>query len=185
MNFVDLTKPAEILCVNLPRRSLLVMSGKPRYAFTHGIVSRKSDIIAKEDNKLITRPRQERVSLTFRKSIQDPCSCIYAKYCPAQSQQKIGDENANQLEKLHVHEVYEQIAGHFSETRHKPWPKVMEFLGNHLQSGDILVDIGCGNGKYLGHVPNVFQIGLDYSRNLLNFVTAKGKRALYLTRKGV
>ena len=135
------------------------MTGKTRYAFTHGIVSRKTDIILTDGNKLITRPRNERISLTFRKSIDYSCTCPYAKYCPAQNQQKIGDENANQLEKLHVHEVYEQIAGHFSETRHKPWPKVMEFLQAHLQSGDILVDIGCGNGKYLGHLSNVFQIG--------------------------
>ena len=154
------------------------MSGKPRYAFTHGIVSRKSDIISTEDNKLITRPRNERISLTFRKSVQDPCSCEFPKHCPAQGQSKIGDENANQLEKLHVHEVYEKIAEHFSETRHKPWPKVMEFLQTHVKCGDVLVDIGCGNGKYLGHLPNVFQIGLDYSRNLLNFVTAKGCQAI-------
>ena len=25
-------------------------------------------------------------------------------------------------------QVYEEIAGHFSETRHKPWPRVLQFL---------------------------------------------------------
>ena len=25
-------------------------------------------------------------------------------------------------------QVYEEIAGHFSETRHKPWPRVTQFL---------------------------------------------------------
>ena len=39
---------------------------------------------------------------------------------------------AIQLEKMHVHSVYEEIADHFSETRHKPWPKVMDFLNSKL-----------------------------------------------------
>lgn len=45
--------------------------------------------------------------------------------------------------------MYEKIAGHFSSTRHTPWPCIVEFL-KALPSGSIVADIGCGNGKYLG-----------------------------------
>ena len=45
---------------------------------------------------------------------------------------QIGNSAAIKLEKLHVHSVYEEIAEHFSETRHKPWPKVMDFLDSKL-----------------------------------------------------
>ena len=44
--------------------------------------------------------------------------------------------------------MYDEIAPHFSETRHTPWPKVKHFVEN-LQPGSFLLDAGCGNGKYL------------------------------------
>ena len=40
------------------------------------------------------------------------------------------------------------------------------------------VDVGCGNGKYLGHLKNAYQLGLDYSRNLLTFVQNKNLEAV-------
>ena len=53
------------------------------------------------------------------------------------------------MEKEHVYDVYEKIAPHFSNTRYKPWPRVEQFL-NSLPQGSIVLDVGCGNGKYLG-----------------------------------
>lgn len=54
----------------------------------------------------------------------------------------------SQYEFENVHKVYDEIAGHFSETRHSPWPQVTDFIET-FPIGSILVDIGCGNGKYL------------------------------------
>lgn len=51
-------------------------------------------------------------------------------------------------EQTHVHTVYETIAPHFSSTRHKPWPLVTAFLAS-LPPGSLVLDAGCGNGKYL------------------------------------
>lgn len=59
------------------------------------------------------------------------------------------DKEASQLEQEYVHRVYEEIAGHFSSTRHTPWPHIVTFLKD-LPSGSLVADIGCGNGKYLG-----------------------------------
>lgn len=56
---------------------------------------------------------------------------------------------ASQLEQDYVHRVYEEIAEHFSSTRHTPWPRVVEFLKS-LPCGSLVADVGCGNGKYLG-----------------------------------
>lgn len=70
-------------------------------------------------------------------------------------------------EQQHVHEVYEQIASHFSSTRYKPWPIIERFLKN-LPDGSVGLDIGCGNGKYLAVNPNVFILGSDRSSNLIN-----------------
>ena len=60
------------------------------------------------------------------------------------------DCKAQQLERAHVHSVYEEIAQHFSDTRHSPWPKVLTFMDS-ISPGGVLIDVGCGNGKYLGH----------------------------------
>ena len=38
------------------------------------------------------------------------------------------------------------------------------------------MDVGCGNGKYLGLHQNTFQLGLDYSRNLLGLVQQNKKQ---------
>ena len=189
MNFVRLDDPdRKTITINLPPRSLMIMSDEARYIYTHGIVPRNSDIINSNRNNqhiLTLRNRGERVSLTFRKSLSVPnCTCPFPLHCPAQEKNsslvdKLDNSTAIQLEKLHVHTVYEEIAGHFSETRYKPWPKVMNFLDAKLsQPGAILVDVGCGNGKYLGHHKNAFQLGLDYSRNLLTFVQQKNQEAL-------
>ena len=60
------------------------------------------------------------------------------------------DSKAEALEIAHVHKVYEEIADHFSHTRHSPWPQVLTFIDS-LSPGGILIDVGCGNGKYLNH----------------------------------
>jgi tRNA (uracil-5-)-methyltransferase TRM9 len=69
-------------------------------------------------------------------------------------------------EEQHVHEVYEQIASHFSSTRYKPWPIVEAFVQS-LSPGSVGLDVGCGNGKYLTVNQDVFIIGSDRSSNLV------------------
>jgi alkylated DNA repair protein alkB family protein 8 len=50
-----------------------------------------------------------------------------------------------EIEKRHVHQVYDAIAMHFSATRFAKWPKVAQFLEG-LPGGSLVVDAGCGNG---------------------------------------
>ncbi|RHZ55664.1 tRNA (carboxymethyluridine(34)-5-O)-methyltransferase [Aspergillus thermomutatus] len=68
-------------------------------------------------------------------------------------------------EAKNVHEVYQQIAEHFSSTRYKPWPIVERFLKG-LAPGSIGLDVGCGNGKYLSVNKDVFIVASDRSENL-------------------
>ena len=83
---------------------------------------------------------------------------------------KEGDEL---YEKSHVHEVYQQIAPHFSSTRFKPWPLVERFLKG-LPDGSIGLDVGCGNGKYLTVNRNVFIVASDHSVNLVVIASQHG-----------
>ncbi|KAL0092663.1 S-adenosyl-L-methionine-dependent methyltransferase [Phycomyces blakesleeanus] len=82
-------------------------------------------------------------------------------------------ENEQDYEQSHVHEVYEVIATHFSDTRYKPWPVVEKFL-TELPTGSIGADVGCGNGKYIGVNPNVLVLGSDRSSNLIKIVNERG-----------
>jgi tRNA (uracil-5-)-methyltransferase TRM9 len=81
-----------------------------------------------------------------------------------------------EYEQEHVHEVYEQIASHFSSTRYKPWPIVESFL-RALEPGAIGLDIGCGNGKYLTVNPDVFIVGSDRSSNLVEIANQHEPRS--------
>lgn len=73
-------------------------------------------------------------------------------------------------EEQHVHEVYEQIASHFSSTRYQAWPIVKSFMQSR-EPGSIGIDVGCGNGKYLAVNKDIFIIGSDRSSNLVSIAT--------------
>ncbi|KAH6621323.1 S-adenosyl-L-methionine-dependent methyltransferase [Chaetomium sp. MPI-SDFR-AT-0129] len=76
------------------------------------------------------------------------------------------EADAEAYERTHVHGVYEAIAPHFSATRYKPWPTVGSFLHSRA-AGAVGLDVGCGNGKYLGVNRDVFMVGSDRSPSLI------------------
>ncbi|KAM0892337.1 hypothetical protein ACQ4PT_025834 [Festuca glaucescens] len=77
------------------------------------------------------------------------------------------------IEKKYVHRVYDAIAPHFSSTRFAKWPKVAGFL-NSLRPGSVVLDTGCGNGKYLGFNPECFYVGCDISPPLIEICAGRG-----------
>uniref|UniRef100_A0A7C9AVZ5 Methyltransferase type 11 domain-containing protein n=1 Tax=Opuntia streptacantha TaxID=393608 RepID=A0A7C9AVZ5_OPUST len=82
-----------------------------------------------------------------------------------------------EIEKTYVHRVYDAIAPHFSSTRFAKWPKVSAFLGS-LPQGSLVLDAGCGNGKYLGLNSDCFFIGCDISTPLVNICTDRGHEVM-------
>ncbi|KAH8037328.1 hypothetical protein HPB51_009883 [Rhipicephalus microplus] len=73
--------------------------------------------------------------------------------------------------------VYENIAEQFSDTRYKQWPRVAEFLDS-LEQGSLLLDAGCGNGKYLTHHSKLVKLGFDRSQGLCNICRQRGLEVL-------
>ncbi|XP_036331330.1 alkylated DNA repair protein alkB homolog 8 [Rhagoletis pomonella] len=165
--------------LKLLRRSMLVMSGASRYDWTHGITPRTLDVVPTESGLTVTK-RSQRISLTFRRLRRGPCDCAFPTLCDTRLNVRndtnpvISDAVAVRLEELNVHSVYERIAPHFSETRHTPWPRVTEFLRS-FPTGSILLDIGCGNGKYLQCNSNALTIGCDRSGGLLTACLERAK----------
>ena len=84
------------------------------------------------------------------------------------------EAEAEAYERANVHNVYEAIAPHFSATRYKPWPAVAQFL-HAQQPGYVGLDVGCGNGKYLGVNKNTFMVGSDRSANLVSHANERVK----------
>ncbi|RXM91054.1 putative tRNA methyltransferase 9-like protein [Acipenser ruthenus] len=83
------------------------------------------------------------------------------------------EKEASQLERDHVHSVYEKIAPHFNDHRYKAWPKVRQFLLDQ-EPGSIIADIGCGNGKYLHINRESFKMGCDYCLPLVDLARGHG-----------
>ncbi|XP_044953055.1 tRNA (carboxymethyluridine(34)-5-O)-methyltransferase isoform X1 [Hordeum vulgare subsp. vulgare] len=88
-----------------------------------------------------------------------------------------GVQSTPDIEKKYVHRVYDAIAPHFSSTRFAKWPKVAGFL-NALRPGSVVLDAGCGNGKYLGFNPECFYIGCDISPPLIEICAGRGHEVL-------
>lgn len=181
---MDFKRENKKVGVLLPPRSLLVMSGEGRYAWSHGISPRHNDVVG-NSNGVTTQPRGTRVSFTFRKVRKGDCPCSFPKYCDTREHSAtilIDNKVAPEIENSYVHDVclpenilqtsficfqkmisliytqvYEQISSHFDETRHKRWPNVSKFLET-LNFADILLDVGCGNGKYLHKEKHIFKV---------------------------
>jgi len=96
---------------------------------------------------------------------------------PAVTITTVSAERPQQYEDKHVHDVYDEIAPHFSSTRYKPWPIIAAFLSS-LPPGAVGLDSGTGNGKYLPlpleNPGRIWTIGLDRSRNLLEIARRAG-----------
>ncbi|CAK7347077.1 unnamed protein product [Dovyalis caffra] len=86
-------------------------------------------------------------------------------------------QSTPEIEKKYVHRVYDAIAPHFSSTRFAKWPKVATFL-NSLPSGSLVLDAGCGNGKYLGFNPDCTFVGCDISEPLIKICADRGHEVL-------
>ncbi|KAJ0963234.1 hypothetical protein J5N97_028356 [Dioscorea zingiberensis] len=81
------------------------------------------------------------------------------------------------IEKKYVHSVYDAIAPHFSSTRFAKWPKVAGFI-NSLKPGSVILDVGCGNGKYLGLNPDCLYVGCDISPPLIDICARRGHEVI-------
>lgn len=176
MEFKDAANSARVAPVLLPRRSLCLIQGDSRYRWKHGIVNRQYDVCPRT-NRLL--PRQQRVSITFRKIRRQPCRCDYKEYCDWDRNGEMAVPSApvaaRALEGSYVADVYERIAPHFDETRHAMWSGVKRFLDS-IPIGSLLYDIGCGNGKYLLPERNdgLIKIGADRCLGLCEIAAGKG-----------
>lgn len=83
--------------------------------------------------------------------------------------------SATDIEMRHVHEVYDTIATTFDATRVCWWNAVRQFL-NGLPLRAMVLDNGCGNGKYQRFPrPDLCWFGSDMCLNLLKLAAHRHK----------
>ncbi|KAK8809537.1 hypothetical protein WA158_000480 [Blastocystis sp. Blastoise] len=95
-----------------------------------------------------------------------PCPCMYPDQCDEKIVEEAANNKPTSMETNFVHDVYDMIAPHFSSTRFSHWPGVISFL-NSFNQGSVLLDVGCGNGKYIGCGEGIYIEGCDRSIGLL------------------
>ncbi len=74
---------------------------------------------------------------------------------------------------MNIEEFYDIIAEEFDKTRVRHWSCVVSFL-NSFCSNSLILDIGCGNGKYLNYRNDLYMKGIDISGNLVKICNNKG-----------
>jgi ubiquinone/menaquinone biosynthesis C-methylase UbiE len=74
----------------------------------------------------------------------------------------------NSIQSIYVKDVYEQIGTHFSATRNgDKWSYVTDFIKS-INPNSLLIDLGCGNGKYIDTRRDIQYIAMDNCDTLLN-----------------
>jgi ubiquinone/menaquinone biosynthesis C-methylase UbiE len=79
--------------------------------------------------------------------------------------------------------MYSPIAKHFDETRYKPWPGVVQFL-NSLKPHTSVLDLGCGNGKYLSVRSDLDLHACDICPELVDIAKTKHPQVSFLVCNG-
>ncbi|CAL4128276.1 unnamed protein product, partial [Meganyctiphanes norvegica] len=184
MDFREVSEDGQHYAVYLPPRSLCIMSGPARYIWSHGICPRMTDVVPSVSG-LHLHSRKERVSFTFRKIRSGECPCEHTKVCDSFIRNQLENfdkdndsgsidiKSAWELEHQHVQKVYDQIAPHFSQTRHKPWPRVLQFI-YLLYKGSFLLEVGCTGTKKIPLLPKTWSLGCDTSVELLKICQDRG-----------
>ena len=68
--------------------------------------------------------------------------------------------------------IYKHIADHFDDTRFCHWNAVKDFL-NNIPTKSIVLDAGCGNGKYISVRKDIIFLCFDITKELLNIAANK------------
>jgi len=85
---------------------------------------------------------------------------------------KLEDLSSSKIENEYVLKVYEQIASHFDSTRYLIWPKIREYV-SQIPAGNLIVEVGCGNGKNLCYNKGCYHLGIDICSSMINICSSK------------
>ncbi|VWU50629.1 methyltransferase, putative, partial [Hepatocystis sp. ex Piliocolobus tephrosceles] len=184
MSFLDMRTENKVNML-MPKNTLIRISGQLRYELLFGIPKKKKifleDSVVERKNSylLIFRFINENNLDSMLMQKQKKEIVKDAKQNNECTSININDYTSENLEKKYVLDVYNQIAKHFCYTRYKSWNNVERII-NEEKEGNLIMDIGCGNGKNAKLSSKYFFIGLDFSFYLLKLAKKKSNSDLFL-----
>ncbi|MHA1376903.1 MAG: class I SAM-dependent methyltransferase [Candidatus Helarchaeota archaeon] len=82
--------------------------------------------------------------------------------------------------KLRIKEAFDQISEIWDRVRRQPWRDLVDFIEKHqfLDNCDIVLDIGCGNGRHTNLMANSCRVsvGLELSSEILKIARQNYKK---------
>jgi len=82
------------------------------------------------------------------------------------------------LEQENVHKVYRAIADHFSNTRFNQWQWITDFINETAKPGNLVLDIGCGNGRNMEGYDKNQVYGIDTCPEFVEICNERGYQVL-------
>ena len=82
------------------------------------------------------------------------------------------------LEQEKVHKVYSAIADHFSNTRFNQWQWITDFINETAKPGNLVLDIGCGNGRNMEGYDKNHVYGIDTCPEFVEICNERGFQVL-------
>jgi len=79
---------------------------------------------------------------------------------------------ATDYENNYVKKSYELISDEFDKSRYNVWPSVKQFL-DKLNSNDLVLEVGCGNGKNMLYRKDLNMHGIDFTDSLIEICKSK------------
>ncbi|ANQ07022.1 Uncharacterized protein PCOAH_00014240 [Plasmodium coatneyi] len=184
MSFLNIRNETKTNLI-VKKNTLIRIKGRRRYELIFGIPKKKTiplegEIMRRKDSYLmifrfIDEPSVKKM-LTQKHRNQKVKDEPQEKSCVSV---EVGKYNSDKIERKYVLDVYNKIAQHFCYTRYKSWNNV-ENLINEEQEGNLIIDVGCGNGKNVQVSSKYFFIGLDFSWHLLKLAQKKWNSDLFL-----
>lgn len=82
------------------------------------------------------------------------------------------------LEQENVHKVYRAIADHFSNTRFNQWHWITDFINETAKPGNLILDVGCGNGRNMEGYDKNQVYGIDTCPEFVEICNERGYQVL-------
>ncbi len=78
-----------------------------------------------------------------------------------------------------LREDYNSLAPSFSRTRDSLWPE-LKFLFDRARSGEKVLDLGCGNGRFSQYLEESDYVGVDFSDKMIEEAKARFPKEKFL-----
>jgi alkylated DNA repair protein alkB homolog 8 len=75
---------------------------------------------------------------------------------------------------------YNLVSSSFARSRDRMWPEV-KFLFDYVKEGEVVLDLGCGNGRFSSYLEKTKYVGIDFSKGMIKEAEKRFPEKKFLT----